>query len=200
MDLTREDMERWPKETLVAFEEACSRSAVRVVTPGAVLWTLESAQAWTHYYEFEHDHETLFGIQNSYENWIGGIAAAPLSIESLDRIMREMRYNDCPLHRCEDFTMRQTSWPVSREPGGMSMWQPGDWIQMRGEALADEVARIVDVNRETRTITLMGRDPTRRVTPGMSHRRHVKRAPDPRAKPSRVPPLPERRLDGRRKT
>lgn len=53
MNLTREEMQRWPQETLVAFEEACARSAVREVTPGEAAWVIKDARRWCVGYFYE---------------------------------------------------------------------------------------------------------------------------------------------------
>jgi len=113
----------------------------------------------------------------------------------------DMRIDRDTFAGLDAFDMRQEQVPIaSGLPvitfSDMPPWTTGEWIQTRW-ADRDEVAPIYAVDFGARTITIRGA--TTRQTPGMSHRRHVKRAPDPRAKPSRVPPLPTRRLDGRRR-
>jgi hypothetical protein len=79
----------------------------------------------------------------------------------------------------------------------------GDWLQVGeqrfGAGALRQWAQVAAVDPARRTITITRPDTTRQSV-AMSLRRNSKRAPDPRARPSRVPEkLQKRRLDGRRR-
>jgi hypothetical protein len=101
-----------------------------------------------------------------------------------DRIFREIG-NEGP----DVITLTSAQAFARYGAGELRQWSTGDVV-------GGGVARVVHVDPARRTITLAA---TTRTTPAMYLRRVAKRAPDPRAKPSRVPErLQKTRLDGRR--